>query len=146
MRREKPLNNALLNGCLVTPDGAAAHGIALVHGQHFCIATRAWFALAAENGLRKDEFAKKSRRTEFVHGRLTFASVVWRIRACGGEVVHPTMAQLVLLSEADGDGFYLKHGRAKNNFFGIFFAPTPSLPSIHIFRIRCVTRRERCGS
>jgi len=37
-----------------------------------------------------------------------------------------SLRENVLLSEADGDGVYLKHGTAKNDFFGIFFAPTPS--------------------
>jgi hypothetical protein len=30
------------------------------------------------------------------------------------------------MNPASGDGVYVKHGRAKNDFFGIFFAPTPS--------------------
>ena len=131
VRRKKPLTNAKINAMLATPDGATAHGITVVHGSYAWQATTAWVQMLAESGERKDEIAKLSRNTPFVHGRLTFASLVWRIAACGGEVPNPTAAQLALLDESAGDGVYVKHGRAKNDFFGIFFAPTPSfLPFI----------------
>ena len=90
-------------------------------------AHRAWVSVLSESGERKDEIAKATRRTPFMRGRLTFASLVWRIAAAGGEIVGtPTAAQFAMIDEAAGDGVYLKHGRAKNDFFGIFFAPTPS--------------------
>tara|TARA_B110001450_G_scaffold154698_1_gene144299 strand:+ start:611 stop:10615 length:10005 start_codon:yes stop_codon:yes gene_type:complete len=126
IRREKPLTNAMINGCLATPDGSSMHGITVVHGSYAWQATKAWFSGGAEDGKRKDEIAKKSKATKFVRGRLTFKSVVWKISACGGEVPAPTAAQLALLDEASMDGYYLVHGRAKNDFFGIFFSPTPS--------------------
>jgi hypothetical protein len=68
--------------------------------------------------------AKKSAATPFQRGRLTFASLVWKID--GVEVACPTPAQLNSLDETRGDGVYLKHGVAKNDFFGHFFAATPS--------------------
>ena len=31
-----------------------------------------------------------------------------------------------MMRASDGDGFWEKHGRMKNDFFGVFFAPTPT--------------------
>ena len=39
-------------------------------------------------------------------------------------MANPTDAQFDLMQP--GDGCYFKHGRAKNDFCGTFFAPTPS--------------------
>ena len=100
---KKPLSNAKINAMLATPDGATAHGITVVHGSYSWQATTAWVQMLAESGERKDEIAKATRDTPFVRGRLTFASLVWRIAACGGEVADPTAAQLRLLDEAAGD-------------------------------------------
>ena len=126
VRRMKLLNNALINGMLHTPHGATLGGISIDHGSYAWAATQAWVATLAETGIRKDEAARKARDTTFQRGRLTFASLVWRIAVCGGEVVHPTDAQLDMMDPAAGDGVYFKHGRAKNDFYGILFAPTPS--------------------
>ena len=65
---------------------------------------------------------------------------MWRIG--GKEIVDPTDAEFA--SMRPGDGVYLKHGRAKNDFFGIFFAPTPSfLPfDAHSPRNACRALRD----
>ena len=68
--------------------------------------------------------AKESDRTPRCEGRFTFASLVWLIAAV--ELVAPTAAQLNSMAMDRGDGVYVKHGVAKNDFFGAFFAATPS--------------------
>ena len=88
------------------------------------IAAVACFSTLAEEGSRKDEVAKKDASTPRCKGRFSFASLVWLI--AGVEVPAPSRAQLLSMSEARGDGVYLKHGRAKNDFFGAFFAATPT--------------------
>ena len=126
VRRKKPLTNPLINGMLHTPEGASLHGITVAYLSYAWIATVAWVSMLAESGERKDEIAKLTRNTPFELGRLSFASIVFKIAACGGEVFMPTRAQVMAMNPASGDGVYVKHGRAKNDFFGIFFAPTPS--------------------
>ena len=126
VRRKKPLTNAMINAMLNTPNGASLHGIALDWHSYAGAATAAWVSTLAEDGDRKDEIAKRTKDTPFELGRLSFASLVFKIAACGGEVAFPTLAQLHLMDEAAGDGVFLKHGRAKNDFFGVFFASTPS--------------------
>ena len=126
VRRKKPLTNAKINAMLNTPQGASLHGVTVDHHSYAWAATAAWVSTLAEDGDRKDEIAKASKNTPFELGRISFASLVFKIAACGGEVAFPTAAQLHLMDEAAGDGVFLKHGRAKNDFFGIFFASTPS--------------------
>ena len=126
VRRKKPLTNPLINGMLATPEGATLFGVVVIHLSYAWVATVAWVSLLSESGERKDEVAKEKRTTRFELGRLSFASLVFKIAAHGGEVFMPTRAQVMSMNPAAGDGVYLKHGRAKNDFFGIFFAPTPS--------------------
>ena len=124
VRRKKPLTNGMINGMLGTPQGTAYRNQTVDWTSYTWISHAAWVSVLAESGERKDEIAKAAASTPFMRGRLTFASLVWRIAAAGGEIAGtPTAAQFAMMDERAGDGVYLKHGRAKNDFFGIFFAP-----------------------
>ena len=113
------------------------------HDSYFWIATRAWVCTCAEGGERKEEVAvpTEAAAQSPPQGRLTFASVVWLI--AGVEVPNPTPAQLRSLDGSRGDGLYLKHGRAKNDFFGNFFAATPSFHPFDAFAPRNAARAIR---
>ena len=98
---------------------------------------RACFATLAEEGSRKDEVAKKTADTPFKKGRFTFASLVWKI---GGDELRrpPTREELRTLQE--GDGVLLKHGIAKNDPFGAYFAAMPSFLAFRPGDERCACR------
>ena len=70
-----------------------------------------------------------------------FASLVWLIAAM--ELPSPTAAQLNSMQQARGDGVYLKHGKAKNDFFGAFFAATPSFLPFSATAVRNACRALR---
>ena len=141
VRRKKPLDNVKIAGMLNTPEGAVFRGATWTWASYAGSAHRAWLSTLSEGGERKDEIAKKNADTPFVRGRLTFASLVWKLN--GVEVAAPSMAQLDAMSEAGGDGVYLKHGRAKNDFFGAFFAATPSFHPFSVNSPRCAARALR---
>ena len=141
VRRKKPLDNVKIAGMLNTPEGAVFRGATWTWASYAGTAHRAWLSTLSEGGERKDEIAKKNADTPFVRGRLTFASLVWKLN--GVEVAAPSMAQLDAMSEAGGDGVYLKHGRAKNDFFGAFFAATPSFHPFSVNSPRCAARALR---
>eukprot|EP00966_Prymnesium_polylepis_P212416 4920610-Prymnesium_polylepis.1 len=136
-----PLSNGLLNGMLLTPEGAEHGGLRWSWTDYRGVATRACFDTLAECGMRKDEVSKKTAATARGAGHLTFASVVWKIDSL--EVRDPTPAQLGSLSEARGDGVWLRHGVAKNDFFGTFFAATPSFLPYRAGGTRCAARSLR---
>jgi len=121
-QRKLPLSNAMIDGMLATLDGAQEGELRVRWGSYHWIAVRAAFATMAETGMRKDEVAKKSHSVPFRLGRLTFASLVWKIG--GVEVPNPTLAQLSTMRE--GDGVWFAHGVAKNDPFAAWFAATPS--------------------
>ena len=124
VKRKKPLDNALINGMLSTPAGASRRGLVWDPTSYCGVAVVACFSTLAEDGARKDEVAKLSADAPLEGGRPTFAFLVWLVN--GVELAAPTMAQLDSMSEPRGDGVYHRYGKAKNDFFGAFFAATPS--------------------
>jgi hypothetical protein len=139
--RKLPLTNQVINAMLFdTPDGATWHGRTCRRGSYEWAAATCMWSVMAEGGERKAEVAKKDARTPFQKGRLTFASVVWRIGT--KEVADPTLHDLDML-DVLGGGFYLKHGVAKNDFFGIFFAPTPNFHAYNATSVRNAARAMR---
>ena len=141
-KRKLPLDNGLISGMLSPAvEGAVYRGRTWTWQSYAGIATRAWVETLAEEGSRKDEIAKRDADTPLCKGRFTFASLCWLIGSV--EVPAPTPAQLASLSEARGDGVYLKHGRAKNDYFGAFFAATPSFLPFVTSSPRCAARALR---
>jgi len=138
--RKKPLDNEKILAMLATPNGVSAHGLIVDWGSYFWVSTKAWISVLSESGERKAEIAKPTKASPIIKGRFTFASLVWKIR--GTEYAFPAL--LLLLSIGNGDGVYLKHGTAKNDFFGSFFAATPSfLPFVlNAPRNACCALRE----
>ena len=141
VRRKKPLDNTKIAGMLATPEGAARAGLVWSWRSYAGVAHRAWICTLAEEGSRKDEIARGEASAPSCKGRFTFASLVWKIG--GVEVPDPTPAQLASLSEARGDGAYLEHGTAKNDFFGAFFAAVPSFLPFSSSSPRCAARALR---
>ena len=121
--RKLPFTDAILRDIFRTPEGSRRGALTVRWSDYHWIAVRACFATLAEEGSRKDEVAKKTADTPFKKGRFTFASLVWKI---GGDELRrpPTREELRTLQE--GDGVLLKHGIAKNDPFGAYFAATPS--------------------
>ena len=141
VRRKKPLTDALIVGMLLTAAGASFGGVVWDPTSYVGVAVIACFSTLAEEGSRKDEVAKLSADTPRCAGRFTFASLVWLIAAI--ELPAPTAAQLNSMDPARGDGVYLKHGRAKNDFFGAFFAATPSFLPFSATAVRNACRALR---
>ena len=124
--RKCPLTHALIDAMCTAPEGAARAGSTLrvAWGTPFWVAVRATFMVLAETGMRKADVSKATRSTPFKKGRLTFASVVWRI---GGErVPSPSAAQLATLGQHAGDGCWLVFGALKNDPFGEYFGAKPA--------------------
>ena len=124
--RKCPLTHALINGMCTAPEGATRVGSTLrvAWGAPFWVAVRATFMVLAETGMRKADVSKASQSTPFKRGRLTFASVVWRI---GGErVPSPSAAQLAALGQHPGDGCWLVFGALKNDPFAEHFGSKPA--------------------
>jgi len=119
--RKKPLDNEKILAMLRTPNGASLHGLVVDWDTYFWIATEAWVNLLSESGERKDEIAKAP-GMPFRKGRLTFASLVWKVG--GVELPAPMMSDFDHMQV--GDGVYVKHGSLKNDFMGVIFAATPS--------------------
>jgi len=126
--RKKPLDNDKILGMLRTPNGSTLHGLVVDWEAYFWVATKAWVCLLSESGERKDEISKAP-GLPFRKGRLTFASLVWKI--AGVETPAPTPTDFARMR--DRDGVYLKHGSMKNDFFGVIFAATPSF--LPLFRL-----------
>ena len=139
--RKLPLTNAIINAMIhATPDGATRHGATCRRGSYAWAAATCMWAVMAEGGERKAEVAKQNAQTPFQKGRLTFASVVWRVGT--KEFADPEPHDLAML-DVLGGGFYLKHGVAKNDFFGIFFAPTPNFHAYSATSVRNAARAMR---
>ena len=141
VRRKLPLDNGLINGMLMTPEDAEYGGLRWSWVSYRGVATRACFETQFECGMRKDEVSKLTATTARGAGHLSFASLVWKIDS--QEVTDPTPALLNSLSEVRGDGVWLRHGVAKNDFFGTFFAATPSFLPYRASGTRCAARALR---
>ncbi len=117
--RKLPLNNALIDGMLSTPDGAERAGLVVCRAAYYWVAMLALFATLGESGERKDEVSGDKGRNGF-----TFASLTWKI---GGRMLNPDeITPDALAQMCEGDGVLLAHGIAKNDPVGAFFAATPS--------------------
>jgi len=121
-KRKLPLTNALIDAVLATPDGTGSGRHQVRWSSYRGRAMRACLCTLAETGMRKDEVAKESGGGTFEAGRLTRASLTFKIR--GEMIADPTEAQLN--SMGPGDGVLLQHGRAKNDPWGAWFTSTPS--------------------
>jgi hypothetical protein len=86
------------------------------------VAFRATVETLAETGMRKGDVSKAHKATAFKKGRLTFASLKWRV---GGIITAlPTLTEILSITE--GDGCWLVFGSLKNDAFGEFFGSKPS--------------------
>ena len=128
--RKLPFTDRILASIFRAPEGSTRGGLTLRWKDYHWVAVRACFATLKEEGGRKDEVAKKTAATPFRKGRLTFASLVWHI---GGVAtirrsphLHAPPSREQLRTLREGDGVLLKHGIAKNDPFGAYFAATPS--------------------
>ena len=135
--RKLPFTQPILTGMFDTPNGAKRGNLTVDWSEYRWIATRACVATLAEEGSRKDEVAKATANTPFRKGRFTFASLAWYI---DGKALKrpPTRAELRTLR--DGDGVLLKHGIAKNDPMGAYFAATPSFLAYRSGDPRCACR------
>jgi hypothetical protein len=111
--RKNPLTQELIMAMLTAP---------LDWTTYTMVALRATFETLAETGMRKGDVSKARKSTPFRKGRLTFASITWRL--AGVETASPTRAQLNAIAE--GDGCWLVYGALKNDAFGEFFGSKPS--------------------
>jgi len=168
--RKRPLSNAQILGMLQTPEGASRGNLTVVWAAYEWVAARALFETLAETGMRKAEVTRSATDAEAARdfaeagldaslayeshevaqalarvlpataddlaGTLFFANLVWKIGGC--EVAAPTPEQLASLGP--GDGVWLRHGTAKNDPIGEFFAATPSFLPFTSGAERCACR------
>ena len=135
--RKLPLTNRIIADMHNTPDGSSHKGLVCNWNTYEWIAHKAWTSVCAEGGERKDEIAKVNQSADSTPDRFKFDSLVFKIG--GKKIRRPTLAQLDLLGTYVGDGVYLTHGSAKNDFFGKHFAATPSFHP-------CVQGQHRCAA
>ena len=121
--RKNPLSNELIDGMLATPNLTKSGSLQVQWDSYKWTALRALFSLLAESGERKDEVAKAKASTPFRKGRLSLASLAFKI---GGNVSSAIPSAARLRSMGPGDGLLLAHGVAKNDPFGQYFAATPT--------------------
>jgi hypothetical protein len=111
--RKNPLTNVLILAMLRAPWDWTSYSL---------VAFRATVETLAETGMRKGDVSKAHKATAFKKGRLTFASLKWRV---GGIVTAlPTLTEILSITE--GDGCWLVFGSLKNDAFGEFFGSKPS--------------------
>ena len=111
--RKNPLTNVLILAMLRAPWDWTSYSL---------IAFRATVETLAETGMRKGDVSKAHKTTAFKKGRLTFASLKWRV---GGNITAlPALAEILSITE--GDGCWLVFGSLKNDAFGEFFGSKPS--------------------
>lgn len=134
--RKLPFPDAVCRDMFRTPQGARRGALQVDWSSYYWRSVNACFATLAEEGSRKDEVAKDKESTPFRKGRFTFDSLRWKID--GREVVNPSVAQLRSLRP--GDGVWLRHGVAKNDAFGSYFAATPSFLAYRADTERCACR------
>ena len=111
--RKNPLTNVLILGMLRAPWDWTTYTL---------VAFRATVETLAETGMRKGDVSKAQKTTAFKKGRLTFASLKWRLN--GVIIALPTLAEILPITE--GDGCWLVYGSLKNDAFGEFFGSKPS--------------------
>jgi len=131
--RKRCFTDDMVNDMFRTANGASLGRLVVDWESYHWRAVRACFATLAEEGSRKDEVAKATAATAFRKGRLTFASLVWKLGTA--EVPDPSPAQLRMLQP--GNGVWLKHGIAKNDPFGAYFSATPSFLAFRPGAARC---------
>jgi hypothetical protein len=105
--RKNPFTNEMILQMLRTPVGSrkSNSSVAIEWSSPFGVGLRATIETLAETGMRKSDVSKYLKQTPFKKGRLTFASLKWRI---GGErVAAPTRVQLESVGNHPRDGCWL---------------------------------------
>ena len=129
--RKNPLTNLMILQMLQVPEGAcdapdAKGRCALVvrWQSDFWVGVSATISVLAETGMRKADVSKATKATPFKRGRLTLASVRWRVS--GDTTAAPTVAQMARLGDDEGDGCWLVFGAMKNDAYGEHFGAKPA--------------------
>jgi hypothetical protein len=120
--RKNPLTNEMILDMFDTPDGSRSGRLVVAWSEYKWVSAKATFSVLAETGMRKADVSKPTKASPQQKGKLTFASLRWRI----GDVRLAAPSAASLRAIAHGDGCWLVFGILKNDAFGEFFGSKPA--------------------